>query len=60
LNKIKNLFGAIVIAAVSFAGERTHGMDQYTFDLESLVDMSPQIVEGQLGGEHRINNVTVQ
>ena len=35
-------------------------MNQYTYDLESLVDMSPQIVEGQLGGEHRINNVTVR
>jgi len=60
LNKIKNIFGAIVVAAVSFASVRTQGMNQYTFDLESLVDMSPQIVEGQLGGEHRTNNVTVR
>jgi hypothetical protein len=59
LNKVKNLLGAITIAAVSFANVRTQGMNQNTYDLESLVDMSPQIVEGQLGGEHRTNNVTV-
>jgi hypothetical protein len=34
-------------------------MDLYTYDLDSLVYMSPQIVEGRLGGTHHTNNVTV-
>lgn len=57
---MKNFWSAIAVVAFLFVGERTQGMNQYTFDLESLVDMSPQIVEGQLGGEHRTNNVTVR
>src|ERR1700733_3566946 len=35
-------------------------MDLYTYDLDSLIYMSPQIVEGKLGSEHRTNNVTVR
>ena len=38
---------------------RTQGMNLYTYDLDSLVYMSPQIIEGKLGGTHRTNNVTV-
>jgi hypothetical protein len=33
-------------------------MSLYTYDLDSLVYMSPQIVEGTLGGQHRTNNFT--
>ena len=40
-------------------GIRVRGMNQYTYDVDSLVYMSPQIVEGTLGGEHRASNVTV-
>ena len=31
-------------------------MTLYSYDLDSLVYMSPQIVEGTLGGQHRTNN----
>lgn len=34
-------------------------MNLYTYDLDSLVYMSPQIIEGELGSEHRTNNFTV-
>jgi hypothetical protein len=34
-------------------------MNQYTYDIDSLVYMSPLIVEGTLGAEYRTNNVTV-
>lgn len=46
------------VVALFFLNVSIHGMNLYTYDLDSLVDMSPQIVEGQLGGEHRTNNVT--
>jgi hypothetical protein len=60
LSKIKNFWIAIAVVAFLFAGERTQGMDLYTYDLDSLIYMSPQIVEGKLGSEHRTNNVTVR
>lgn len=40
-------------------GIRARGMNQYTYDVDSLVYMSPQIVEGTLGGKHRVGDVTV-
>jgi hypothetical protein len=51
--------GVTTILACLFMGIRVRGMNQYTYDVDSLVYMSPQIVEGTLGGEHRVSNVTV-
>jgi hypothetical protein len=51
--------GLTTILACLFIGIRIQGMNQYTYDIDSLVYMSPQIAEGTLGGEHRISNVTV-
>jgi hypothetical protein len=47
------------IAVSLFANAQMQGMDQYTYDIDSLVYMSPHIVEGKLGAEYRTNNVMV-
>jgi hypothetical protein len=47
------------ILACLFISIQVRGMNQYTYDVDSLVYMSPQIVEGTLGGEHRTGNVIV-
>jgi hypothetical protein len=58
--KLHLTFGSVVVvAACLFTTSRVQGMDQYTYDMDSLVYMSPQIVEGKLGAESRANNVTV-
>src|SRR5581483_4757482 len=51
--------GIATIVACLFISARVQAMNQYTYDLDSLVYMSPQIAEGTLGSEYSTNNVTV-
>jgi hypothetical protein len=43
-----------------FATAGLQGTNLCTYDLDSLVYLSPEIIEGNLGNEHFTNNVTVQ
>jgi hypothetical protein len=56
---MKSSWNAIAVVAFLLVGERTQGMDLYTYDLDSLVYMSPRIVEGKIVGQHRQNNFDV-
>jgi len=55
----KNILVMIVIAVCLCIGRSTLGANLYTYDLDSLVYMSPQIVEGTVGGSRRADNNTV-
>jgi hypothetical protein len=57
-SKIVLLGGMIAVASCLCATLPAQAMNLYTYDLDSLVYMSPQIVEGTLGRQHRTNNFT--
>ena len=59
-SKSWKLSSLIVTFPWLFATAGLQGMNLYTYDLDSLVYMSPEIVEGKLGNEHSTNNVPVQ
>lgn len=50
--------GSFLVFALLFTSVPARGMNLQFYDLDSLVYLSSQIVEGQLGGEHWTNNVT--
>jgi hypothetical protein len=49
-----------IVVALAFFNLSAVGMILYNYDLDSLVYMSPQIVEGRLGSEHRRYNLTIR
>lgn len=57
-NTIKRIPASIAVMAFLLATTSSHGMNLYTYDLDSLVYMGPQIVEGTLGTTFVTNNFT--
>jgi hypothetical protein len=58
LSKIKSLFGFIAVVSSLFVSATAQGMDLFSYDLDSLVYMGPQIIEGRLGVAFVTNNFT--
>lgn len=56
----KQIFVLVLAAWFLSAGAKAWGMNLYSYDLDSLVYMSPQIVEGRfVSDEYRTDNVAV-
>ena len=58
LIKVRIHIAFIVVVATLFVCTTARGMNLYIYNLDSLVYMGPQIVEGTLGDTHVISNFT--
>lgn len=59
MHEIRNSGRLVVIATCLLMCLRSHGMTLHSYDLDSLVYMSSQVVEGKIGRQYSTNNVAI-